>query len=98
MTANVPSPAALAFHAQLHGMIRALPSFTTDRPGFDAGISRIKLAIVEAGGAVRDDWNGARIRVHGFSASSTTGVAGACTNWLQQVTLKAALAAMASTT
>jgi hypothetical protein len=95
---RTPTKEALAFHARLYGLVQALPGFQDDRPGYDAGIARIKAAIVEAGGAVRNDWNGARVRVHGFSATSTTGVAGACRNWMTQVTLKAAEATMGSLT
>ncbi len=95
---KAPSMAALAFHARLAAMVNDLPGFQDDRTGYAAGIARIKLAIVEAGGAVRDDWNGARVRVHGFSATSTMGVAMACRNWMTQVTIKAAAAGMGSLT
>ena len=96
MSTKAPSDAARAYSTRLARLLDALPSYLDDKPAYIAAIACIKLAIAEQGGAVRDDWNGARVRLHGISATSTTGVAGACRNWITQVTLKAAAAAMSS--
>ena len=54
----------------------------------------VKAQITGEGGTFRDKWDGARVRLHGFTASSTIGLAGAVQNWRTQVTLKASAAAM----
>lgn len=35
------------------------------------------------------DWNGARFALHGFRATSTTGLEGAIRNWIAQIRAKA---------
>lgn len=36
----------------------------------------------ELGARITDKWNGARVRIGGVTASSTTGIAGALRNWI----------------
>lgn len=95
MAAKVPTKAALDCASHLAQKIKALPSSCDDRPGYDDGIKLLKHQIVSCGGTFSESWNGAGVRLHGFAASSTSGIADACRNWITQVTLKAASASMA---
>ena len=40
-------------------------------------------------GRLRDQWNGARVRIAGVTASSTSGLAGALRNWVSAARKKA---------
>lgn len=92
--ARVPTKAALDCANRFSHLLANLPSAYPDRAGYDQCLQRVKSQIVAEGGRFRDEWNGARVSMHGFAASSTTGLAGAVQNWRTQVTLKAAMASM----
>lgn len=95
MTARAPSPAARALANALAVAMKDMPYPSTDRAAYDARVSQLRDMIEAKKGRVQDNWNGARIRVHGISTSSTMGLAGACHNYITQVTLKSATASMA---
>jgi hypothetical protein len=67
-----------------------------DRAAYQVALARLQTKILHEGGSFTADGLGARVRLHGFTATSTTGLAGACHNWITQVTDKAALASMAA--
>lgn len=94
MAAKIPTKAAIDMANRLKAMASSLPSPRDDTLGYRAGLKEIGALITTEGGGFIDAWNGATIRLHGFRATSTMGLAGACHNWCTQVTLKAAAAAM----
>jgi hypothetical protein len=56
----------------------------------------LRRMIEKAGGQVRNDWNGAAVRIHGLRATATSGLEQACRNWLTQVVVKTARERMAA--
>ncbi|MES2667427.1 MAG: hypothetical protein V4712_15115 [Pseudomonadota bacterium] len=98
MIANTKRPAnldaACAFIPALRAELATMPRGQSSAGDVAAIHRRLMDVILSAGGHARNDWNGAAIRLHGFRATSTAGVAAACQNWIAQVTLKAAAAAM----
>lgn len=93
--AKVPTPAALDCCARLGQLLSNLPSPYPDRPAYDRALEPVMALIGQEGGSFSSNWNGTKLRLHGFSASSTSGLAEACRNWRTQVTLKAMQANMA---
>jgi hypothetical protein len=96
MTTRIPSKAALDCCTRLGHLMASVPSPYPDRAVYDQALQTVKAQITGEGGTFRDNWNGARVSLHGFTASSTTGLPGALQNWRTQVTLKAASASMAA--
>lgn len=97
MSGKVPSPAALAAWRKIKAALDSFPETRRSLEDNEAWVlaeARLKDVILTEGGKVQDRWDGARVRVHGFSASSTMGLRPACQNWLTEVTLKSAAAAM----
>lgn len=92
-----PSDAAIDLAIDLAKAVADLPSFQHDRPGYDRAIDAIRATIIAEGGAIRSDWQGTRLRIHGVTASSTSGAAQACKNWVAQVVLKTSAATLAAT-
>jgi hypothetical protein len=97
MPAKVPSKAALRCTDWLREILRELPHPWTDRAAYQAALATLQTKILHEGGSFTADSLGARVRLHGFKATSTMGLAAACHNWITQVTLKAATASMAGT-
>ncbi len=96
--ARVPDKDALESANRLAVLLKTLPSPRDDRDAYTQAVLTVKHHVVTCGGTFTDAWNVSRICLHGFSASCTSGFAGACHNWIAQVTLKAASASMAGAT
>lgn len=95
MTAKAPSDATLAFSAKLRAFIdQPWPPAHIDRAAHDLRLDALQRMILEAGGSYDRNGMGWVIRLNGFRATSTVSLAGACSNWITQVTLKAGQAAM----
>lgn len=95
MATKVPGKDALDLTTMLAELLKSLPSAHDNRQGHIEVVRVIKHTITSNGGTFTDSCNGARLRAHGFAASSTEGFVAAVRNWIAQVTLKAALASMA---
>jgi hypothetical protein len=86
---------ALAFQDELRALLAAIPTRGASRPTDEEdrqraiALNRTVEAVAAKGGTLTDRWDGARISLYGLRASSTAGIAGACQNWLRQLTLKA---------
>ena len=92
--------AARAFLPTLKDALDAVPSYSFERrleqeEARNLALNNLRLVIDGAGGHSENRWDGARVRIHGLRATSTSGLESACRNWLTQVTLKSAQAAMA---
>jgi hypothetical protein len=91
---------ALAFQDELRRLLAAIPTRGASRPTEEEdrqraiALNRTVAAVAAKGGTLSDRWDGARINLYGLRASSTTGIVGACQNWLAQLTVKAMAAAM----
>lgn len=68
-------------------------------PHSGSGLYDIRRAIMKQvaksltdtlGARIKDDWNGARVRIQGVQATSTSGLIGALRNWLAAVERKRA--------
>ena len=82
--------AAAAAARRLHEALALLPVSRWEYPTeYDAEIAKITAIIASEGGAVNDRWDGAAVRMHGLRATSTSGIAGACRNWITQARTKA---------
>lgn len=96
---NVDFKSAQAFYPELARAIEAVPHYV-HKPTLEQQEARtLKLraviALVEAkGGRIEDKWSGASVRLFGLRATSTSGIIGACNNWITQLTLKSMAAQM----
>ena len=96
MSGKVPSKAVLAFANALNEFLhQPWPPAHIDRAMHDLRFGALQKLILEAGGAFDRNGMGWSVRLNGFKATSTSSLADACRNWVKQVTLKAASAAMA---
>ncbi len=96
MPAKVPSKATLAFAETLTRFIdQPWPPAHIDRVAHDHRLAALQKLILEWGGTFDRNGMGWMIRLNGFKATSTVSLASACQNWVKQVTIKAASAAMA---
>lgn len=93
--AKVPSRAAIDCAERLRGILSVMPSAYPDRAAYDRAVLGLAAVITTDGGSYSEKWDGARVSLHGLSATSTSGLAAAARNWCAQVTLKAAQASMA---
>lgn len=95
MTAKAPSKATLAFADQLRAFLdQPWPPAHIDRVAHDHRLGALQRLILEWGGAFDRNGMGWSIRLNGFRATSTSSLGDACRNWIKQVTIKAAAAAM----
>lgn len=95
MPAKIPSKATLAFADTLRAFIdQPWPPAHIDRTAHDHRLAALQKLILEWGGAYDRTGAGYMVRLNGFRATSTVSLASACRNWITQVTLKAAQAAM----
>jgi hypothetical protein len=86
----VPSQGALACAARIEALLKGMPpSKWQDRAAWEARLRELQVLILNEGGSFKDDWQGARVRLWGFTASSTSGLTGAAQNWITQVRAKA---------
>lgn len=96
MPAKVPSKATVEFANRLSLFLdQPWPPAHIDRAAHDHRLAALQRLILEWGGAYESNGMGHMIRLNGFKATSTSHLAGACRNWVTQVTLKAAAASMA---
>lgn len=96
MPTKVPSKATLAFAETLTRFIdQPWPPAHIDRVAHEHRLAALQKLILEAGGVHDDNSMGWMIRMNGFKATSTSSLRDACRNWVKQVTIKAASAAMA---
>jgi hypothetical protein len=96
MAAKVPSKPTLAFADALRAFIdQPWPPAHIDRAAHDHRLAALQRLILEWGGAFDRNGMGWQVRLNGFKATSTSSLRDACQNWIRQVTLKAASAAMA---
>lgn len=83
---------AQVFHPELARALDRIPSYSYAHPEVTAARDTAQAAVValiEAkGGAVIKKFDGTTVRLFGLRASSTTGLEGACRNWIAQLTLK----------
>lgn len=87
--------AALACADRIEAMLKSFPRIKHDDPALWATrLRELQVLILNEGGSFKDDWQGGQVRLHGFKATSTVGLPAACRNWITQVTLKSAAAAM----
>jgi hypothetical protein len=86
-----PSSGALAVAAQMETLLNTgFPRIRWDDPkAWEAGLANLQKLILSEGGSFKDDWQGARVRLWGFTASSTQGLTMAARNWITQVREKA---------
>ncbi|MGV0912417.1 hypothetical protein [Martelella sp. FOR1707] len=76
--AGIP-PVELVPHAEMRASVEA------HRAGAKAAFERLAE---REGAKVRDNWNGAQIILGGIKATSTSGPAGALSNWVRAAELK----------
>jgi hypothetical protein len=94
--ARVPTKATLAFSDQLRAFLdQPWPPAHIDRVLHDHRQDALQRLILEWGGGFDRNGMGWVVRLNGFRATSTVSLAGACRNWIAQVTLKASAASMA---
>ena len=89
---------ALACAQQMETILNAMPrsrwtnsaldNRRPEDPAWVEGTRLLQRLILTEGGSFKDDWQGARVRLHGFTASSTGGLLAACRNWITQVRAK----------
>ena len=93
MTLAVTSPrsqGALAVADRMDALLTTFPRVRwDDRASFEARKTDLIKLILGEGGSYRDDWNGARVNLWGYAATSTSGLTGAARNWILQVRTKA---------
>ncbi len=83
MTRAVDPARIQAAAARLRAGLAKLPASRWDhREDYDAGIKAIAQIILDEGGGFHNRYDGSRVRMHGIASTSTTGLAGACRNWL----------------
>lgn len=85
---NAEGPRACA--AKIEALLQRYPSnpWTENKPAWDACRKELQRLILTEGGAFKDDWQGAQIRLWRFKSTSTTGIEGAARNWIAQVRSK----------
>lgn len=87
---RVPDVTVLAAAQRLDDVLALpFPPRHIDPVGHDGAMARLRVTILGDGGTFTDAWNGTRIRHHGFSATSTSGLVKATRNWITQVRGKA---------
>jgi hypothetical protein len=106
----VASAEARKFYATFSAAVKAVPPYRSPvlaktpeeheaalahEDARNAALYDLKATIEAHGGKVEDRWDGARVRIFGLRATSTTGLEGACRNWMTQFTLKSAMAGAA---
>jgi hypothetical protein len=81
-------PAACA--DKIEALLQRYPvnPWTENKAKWDACRKDLQVLILTEGGAFKDDWQGAQIRLWGYKATSTTGLEGAARNWIAQVRAK----------
>ena len=60
-----------------------------DLPAREATLAALRVLIGRHGGATRQTWHGAQVRLCGFRATSTSSLEGAVLNWIAQVERRA---------
>ena len=96
MPGKVPTKATLALADQLRAFLdQPWPPAHIDLVMHDLRLAALQRLILEWGGVYDRNGMGWMVRLNGFKATSTSSLASACRNWISQVTLKAASAAMA---
>lgn len=82
---------ALEAAQDLKQRLARVPSPYPDRAAYDAEIAQLTEALTtrqNARATINTRWDGASIAMLGFRASSTSGLVGACNNWIGQVRRK----------
>lgn len=83
---------ALALADRLDGLLKAGAPSRYDDPGaYEKAVAALEAAVTSADpkGRLDQDWQGGVLRAFGLRPSSTTGIYGACQNWVRQVRAKA---------
>jgi hypothetical protein len=83
---------AMALADRLNALLKAGAPSRYDDPGaYEKTIAALEAAVTSADpkGRLDQDWQGGVLRAFGLRASSTTGIYGACQNWIRQVQAKA---------
>jgi hypothetical protein len=93
MPARVPTAEVLTTCDQLEVLLRALPPPYPDRQEYFAALHTVQAFIWEKAGQVGAGGDGSSVRLHGFRATGSAGLAAACRNWITQVRAKARAAA-----
>lgn len=85
MARDLKSADALA--GRLKDALAFRPSRYDDPAAYAQTITTLKAAVQEADprGRLEENAQGAVLRAFGFRATSTSGLYGACSNWIQQV-------------
>ncbi|RWR32495.1 hypothetical protein D2T31_00490 [Sinirhodobacter populi] len=84
---------ARAFYPELAAALKKVPAYSyanklETEKARNTALHAVKALIEANGGKIRNDWQGAAVRIFGLRATSTSGLEAACWNWMTQVTLK----------
>lgn len=72
-----------------YALCEPMPLICDDRAGHSVALKKLADAVQAEGGVICDDPMACKVRIGGFSASSTTGLIGAVRNWITSVRKKA---------
>jgi hypothetical protein len=90
MPAKAPTSEALAASTRLATFLnQPFPPRHIDAFGHDERLRLLRALIAELGGVAHEGGLDARLRLHGITSTSTSGIVQACRNWISNVTLKA---------
>lgn len=84
--------AALALEADLKEAIAfGIPSRYEDAGGHEKAIAALEALVKrhDPRGRLDANWQGGVLHAFGYRATSTSGISGACSNWIRQVRAKA---------
>ncbi len=82
---------ATALADRLDALLTSFPTRRHDDPTRWEDCRRDLFNMITGdGGAIRDDWNGARVSLWGITCTCTAGLTGAVRNWINKVRAKTA--------
>lgn len=85
---------ALATAARIEALLKSFPSNRwTDKDAWETRLRELQVLILNEGGSWKNDWQGGRVSLLGYKATSTEGLTGAARNWITQVRAKSGAAA-----
>lgn len=91
MARQIDMTAALALADRLDALLKeGVPSRHEDPGAHEKALAALEALVTSADpkGRLDQDWNGGVMRAFGLRATSTSGITGACQNWIQQVRTK----------
>ncbi len=84
-----PPQGALGCADRIEALLNGFPKSRWDsKTEWETRLRELQVLILSEGGSFKDDWQGARVHLWGFRASSTSGLVAACRNWVTQVRAK----------